>query len=902
MYVGGLPVKKISEFIVSRRFMIMAAMLCITAVCAFLALRVKINYDMTKYLPDSSLMRTGMKIMEEQFPAMETGQTIRVMSEGLNPEEETQLLKALETIPNVSGVAHDDSESYKKGQYSLYVITTPCAYGTREEKAIEKSLARDFKDYGIVFKNDNAGVYDVPLWLLALAVGMLVVILILMCESWAESILFLVNIGIAVLINLGTNIVLGEISCLTWTMASILQLVLSIDYSIMLSNRYRQEKQTGLSKNEAMAAAVCNCFSSVSGSALTTAVGMLALAFMKFKIGFDLGFVLAKGVLISLLCVLTILPGIILCCDSLIEKTAKKTLHIPMDRAARFSFRFRFPLVICFIVMFAGFYILQDMTQISYNLEMQDPIAEVFTPDNPLVLVYENQDEEKVAALAEILERENGVTQVLGYPNLLGKQYRADEMADALNSLGNSFGVDMGGSFDFPPALLDLVYYHAYNGSVQPVRMGDFLQFLSDEILHNEAYAGLIDESMRSQAEPLSLFTSRESLEAERTSSELAAALGVDPSMIDLLFSFTGSRQDGSGAVMSLEALVNFLNDTLDSGGFIAGMISDENKNLIRGAKAVTDAVLSGEEYSAADAFQILGSVTDQLNPATMDLLYFIYAADKNAQDDRTLSIHQMFNHIYDSLLDDPVFSSFVDDSLRQTFTDTKEMLDDGVRMLKGEHYSRLIIHTSLPVESEETTLLIGTLTGASRSFEGPSYQIGNSAMSNEMRLSFDRELLTITLLTAGAIFLIVLFISRSIIVPALLVLIVQCGVFITVTVVGLQGYSIYFLALLIVECILMGATIDYGILFTGYYRENRRKMNPREALKAAYDGSIHTILTSGLIITIITGILGYTYSDPTVAEICRTISTGALSAVLLILFILPGMLAALDRFVSKRS
>ena len=900
MIAGGLPVTKISEFIVSRRFLIMGAMLCLTAVCAFLSMRVKINYDMTKYLPDSSLMRKGMKIMEEHFPAMETGQTIRVMSEGLSPEKEVQLLHALEAIPNVAGVAHDDSESYKKGQYSLYVITTPCAYGTREEKAIEKSLARDFKDYGIVYRNDNAGVYDVPFLLLAIAVGMLVVILILMCESWAESILFLLNIGIAVLINLGTNIVLGEISCLTWTMASILQLVLSIDYSIMLSNRYRQEKKTGLPKNDAMATAIRNCFSSVSGSALTTAVGMLALAFMKFKIGFDLGFVLAKGVLISLLCVLTILPGIILCCDSLIEKTAKKTLHVPMDRAARFSFRFRFPLAVCFFAMFAGFYFLQDMTQISYNLEMQDPIADVFTPDNPLVLVYENQDEEKVAVLAETLEKEDGVTQVLGYPSLLGKPYRADEMADALKKLGSSFGVDMGGGFDFPPALLDLVYYHAYGGTVQPVRMGDFLQFLSDEILHNEAYAGMIDESMRSQAEPLTMFTSRESLEEERTSSELASALGVEPSMIDFLFSFTGSSNDGTDGTMSLETLVNFLNDTLDGGGFIAGLIHDEKKDLIRGAKAVTDAVLSGEEYSAAEACEILGSVSDQLDPATMDLLYFIYAAGKNAQKDRTLSIHQMFSHINNSLLDDPMFSSFVDDNLRQTLADTKDMLEEGIRMLKGDHYSRLIIHTSLPVESEETTYLIAALTGAARSFSGPSYLIGNSAMSNEMRLSFDRELLTITLLTAAAIFLIVLLTSRSFIVPALLVLIVQCGVFITVTVVGLQGYSIYFLALLIVECILMGATIDYGILFTGYYREKRKKMNPPEALKAAYDGSIHTILTSGLIITIVTGILGYTYSDPTVAEICRTISTGALSAILLILFILPGMLAALDRFISK--
>ena len=155
---------------------------------------------------------------------------------------------------------------------------------------------------------------------------------------------------------------------------------------------------------------------------------------------------------------------------------------------------------------------------------------------------------------------------------------------------------------------------------------------------------------------------------------------------------------------------------------------------------------------------------------------------------------------------------------------------------------------------------------------------------------------------TAYAIFLIVLITARSFIIPALLVLIVQCGVYITVTVVGWQGYSIYFLALLVVECILMGATIDYGILYASYYRENRKERSVAESLQAAYDGSVHAIMTSGLILVLVTGIIGYTYADPTIAEICRTISTGALSAILVILLLLPGLLAALDRLVVGRN
>ena len=173
--------------------------------------------------------------------------------------------------------------------------------------------------------------------------------------------------------------------------------------------------------------------------------------------------------------------------------------------------------------------------------------------------------------------------------------------------------------------------------------------------------------------------------------------------------------------------------------------------------------------------------------------------------------------------------------------------------------------------------------------------------MVYEMENSFDSELLLITLLTAASIFLVVVFTFRSLVIPALLVLIVQCGVFITVTVVGLQGLEIYYLALLIVECILMGATIDYGILYTSYYREMRESMSVRDALIAAYRGSIHTVLTSGSIMVLVTAVVGKFFGNPTIEQICRTISIGAFSAIILILLFLPGMLALLDRWVLPR-
>ena len=155
--------------------------------------------------------------------------------------------------------------------------------------------------------------------------------------------------------------------------------------------------------------------------------------------------------------------------------------------------------------------------------------------------------------------------------------------------------------------------------------------------------------------------------------------------------------------------------------------------------------------------------------------------------------------------------------------------------------------------------------------------------------------------MTAISIFIVVALTFRSFIIPAILVLIVQCGVFVTVSAVGLFGGSIYYLALLIVECILMGATIDYGIVFTSYYREARAEMDVKNALVAAYNGSIHTVLTSGSIMVLVTMVVGPLFGNPPIEQIVKTLSVGALSAIILILFMLPALIAVFDRWVRKK-
>ena len=172
--------------------------------------------------------------------------------------------------------------------------------------------------------------------------------------------------------------------------------------------------------------------------------------------------------------------------------------------------------------------------------------------------------------------------------------------------------------------------------------------------------------------------------------------------------------------------------------------------------------------------------------------------------------------------------------------------------------------------------------------------------MAYEMNESFNGELNFITLLTMLAIFVVVAVTFKSLIIPCILILIIQCAVYITMAFMSLTGSNVYFISLLIVQSILMGATIDYAIVYTSYYLEARKdKKNVKDAIISAYNNSIHTILCSSSILVIVTLVVG-NFASAIAAKICLTLSKGCFASALLILLILPVMLAIFDRFIIK--
>ena len=893
--------KRLASFIVNKRIIILSAMLILTAVCAFLMPKVSVNSDMTKYLPDDSSMKQGISLMEKEFPTEEENYTVRVMFKRLDIEKKVELKDALAAIENVDSVTYDmDSSDYNSGEYTLYILNTKYGYDTEEEAAIEKRVTEKFSGYEVTVENDDTSAPDIPLSVYLAAFGIILVVLLVSCGSYFEPVLFLITIGIAVVLNLGTNFFLGEISDVSFGIAAVLQLALSMDYSIILMNRYRQELKKTDDCKEAMANAMRAAFGSITGSAVTTIVGLLVLVFMSFKIGADIGIVLAKGVAFSMLCVFTVLPALILLSHKLIEKTEKKERAKKAHKKGLsavlggFSYRFRRVIAILFVVLFIATGYLQFGTKTVYTLSEKDTIADVFPKDNTIVLLYANADESKIADIVAALEKED-VKNIVSYPTTIGKQCTVKEMSDMLSKMGESLQID--------EKLLNIVYYHyRTNGKTDSMTLSDFIGFLSDKVAVDPMFSGYIDEAAAEQLAVLKPLTEISTQTAPMPPAALAQTLGMDAEQVTQLFMLRYGTEYTPDKTMSLYEFVSFLTDNVLPKPEYAVMFDEEAKATLYQTKAIADAVVSGKEFTVKEMAEFVGKISDKFNRSTVELLYLYSASLKQENAQSTMTPEALVKYI-EELASGQSLSSLLTTEQKGGIAKAREQLDNGARQLKGEKHSRLTVTTKLPVESEKTSSFVKGLTElCNEKLSGEYHLIGNSIMVDEMESGFGREQLFITLLTAVSIFIVVALTFRSLAIPAILVLIVQCGVFITVSVLGTIGGSMYYLALLIVECILMGATIDYGILFTSYYREVRTTLPVKEAIVAAYKGSIHTILTSGTIMVLITAVIGPLFGNPTIEQIVRTLSVGCASAMFLILFVLPGILALCDRVIVRKT
>ena len=934
---------KLSGFLVKARFILLAFFLLLATASFFMMQKVNINDDMSKYLPDSSKMKEGTKELAKEFPDMSEPSTIRVMFDGLSDSQKQNVLTQLKAIKYVDDVTYiQDSPYYNKGDHTLYVISTKYDYDSKEIRSIKSALDEDFVDsYDVCYKSNDPTDGALPPFIVAGAVAILMIILILMTNSWTEPFLFLFSIGLSILINMGTNVFLPSVSKTTHSIASILQLVLAMDYSIILSNRYRQTRKAlagqmssgqaqapaaieitesgrqvaGFAANvdpcEAMRRAIRSAIPSVCSSSLTTIVGLLALCFMNFKIGADLGIVLAKGVFISLLCVFTVLPGLIILFDKLIQKTSKKSLTIPTGGLARFEYSARIIISILFVLIFAAVFIAKDKAGITYGSPTNNnEISKVFPHDNRIVLLYSNTDEEKIPEILDYVSPQDGVVSVNTYANTLGVKMDAGEMYGYISGMLSDFGgsSDLLGDFTLDESMVRFLYYdHFAESTGDGLSLEEFLGFINSEILTNPMYASQLDEGTLSQLKEFGPLCSKAALQSDRTPAEISAMFGIKEDSLNLLMKYLNVN-----TISIVELLDALQRSDISTALSLIGGLSRKEKDTITFYKAIVDSIISEQKYTSSEMAYMLLLIAERMEDVSStaipevdastakytQLVYDLYFAEKNYDSSWKMSLEELFDHVLDS----ETFSSFIDDDARSMLNTVKLGLIAGKRQLVGNQYSLFVINTVLVDGEDESMDFVDDLDRlCSEKLEGQYYLIGSSPMASEMSKTFKDELNKITLITAAAIFIVVLITFRNILIPLILVLLIQCSVYITMTAMGIIGSAMNYLALLIVQSLLMGATIDYAIVFTNFYIEKRAEKDKKEALISTYKASIRTILTSGMIMMFITLIMGYFFPDPSSGEICHIISIGVAFALIMILFILPGILTVCDRLIVPR-
>ena len=345
--------KKISRQIVDKRVIIMIAFLAACVYCALSISRVHVNNDITSFLPPDTDTRRGLTIMENEFT---TYASANVMLANTTYERASAAAEKIETLEHVTGVTFDNSPAHFVDSAALLTISFD---GTSDDENVIatmneiRSLTAGFDTYtSSDIGADLLGeIAQQMVGVVALAAVVIMAVLLFTSRSYFEVVIFLIVFSVAALLNMGTNFWLGEISSITNSIAVILQLALAIDYAIIFSHRYQDEIDRFPTEREALIEALSKSIVEISSSSLTTISGLVALMLMQFRLGYDLGLELSKGILCSLITVFLLMPGLIASFFRPLRRTTHKS-HVPdITGWGRFLMKTRFGFVAVFVII-----------------------------------------------------------------------------------------------------------------------------------------------------------------------------------------------------------------------------------------------------------------------------------------------------------------------------------------------------------------------------------------------------------------------------------------------------------------------------------------------------------------------------------------------------------------------
>ena len=459
--------KTIGKWVVRFRHVILAAAVLLLIPAGLGYINTKVNYDLLTYLPEDIDTMVGQNILKEELG---TGGFSTLICEGMPEKDVASLKQKIMDVEGVKDVLWYDSvldisvpmeilpeeiyNAFNSGDSTMMFILfedTTSADSTiaavREIRSLCNEQCFLTGMSAVLVDTEDLSEAEAPVYVM-MAVALSVVVLMISMDSWLIPFLFLASIGMAILYNLGSNIFLGSISYVTKALAAVLQLGVTMDYSIFLWHSYEAHLSEGLERDRAMEEAIAETFSSIIGSSVTTVAGFVALCFMSFTLGLDIGVVMAKGVIFGVISCVTILPSLILVFDRMLKKTTHKALLPDFNGIGGFVAKHCYVFLVIALIIMIPAVIGYRHVPVYYNLDSSLPktlpsvIANEkqeseFHMNASHILIMDSAVENKdVRAMADEMKQEPGVKWVLGLNTVAGpaipQEFIPDRLKDSL--------------------------------------------------------------------------------------------------------------------------------------------------------------------------------------------------------------------------------------------------------------------------------------------------------------------------------------------------------------------------------------------------------------------------------------------------------------------------------------
>lgn len=672
-----------TSFVVKHKKTIIFLFVIAAAICAFLSTMVEVDYKFADYLPDDAQSTKAIDIMNEEYD--QEVPNVRVMIKNVSIAKALDYKEKIEAIDGVQEVNwlddatniyqplemmdQDTVNDWYKNKNALYQITMDESNGYETAMKIRKVIGNDnyMSGEGITNSLTSRTTANEIQKIVMIVVPIVFIILLLTTNSWFEPVLFMATIGIAIMINRGTNLMFGTISFVTNAAGSILQLAVSMDYGIFLLHRFSENRQAGEEAQTAMINAVKQSVGSVMSSGLTTVTGFAALILMRFKIGPDMGWVMVKAIILSLFAVLCLLPALTLIFYPLIDKTEHRSFLPKFRLLSKVVLDWKPVMIVLFVIFMIPSYFGQQKNSFLYGGSKvyqtnateigrdMNAIEKEYGVSNQLVLMVPKGDMEKEIELNQQLKEIDGVTSVVSY----------------INSVGEAIPKD------FVP----------------------------------------------------------------------------------------------------------------------------------------------------------------------------------------------------------------------------KEQLSK----LYSKNYSRYVVTVSTEEGNENWQEITSKVENAGKKYYGDkSLMAGNLASTQDLKTTITQDMTRVNILSIAFVFTILLFNFKSMILPVILTLVIEASIWINLTVPYFAGSDLYYIGYLIISSVQLGATIDYGILFTDRYREYRKQMGKKRAAMKTIQSRTMSILTSASILTVAGIVLGTVSTNGVLSQLGILIGRGAVISFILVIFVLPGLLMIFDKPIEK--